>query len=161
MLRLALPHVKLNFDHAIAYPEVIRPTQAVPEEPVYDWMIELFGRDPSSELVKEKLGERGWKRKAFENYKAYLLSEYGTLEPKALYSKWFYIDKSLPVWDRTSDTDTSPIGWFDTSTETFRRGGQENLLHEDKPETRELLQSDPKPEVSLVSAWLRRQCRFG
>lgn len=154
MLRLAMPHAGFNPDNAIAYPEVIRPTQAVPKSPAYDWMIEMLGQDLSQEWVADKIGEHGWRIKAFENYRDYILSTYNTLDARGVYTKWFSkgVGK-LPVWDRTSDSATEPIGWFDVETQSFRRGPQEELLHEDKP--------DVKPEVSLVSAWLRRQCRFG
>lgn len=152
MLRLAMPHAGFNPDGAIKYPEQSRPTQAEPSVTTYDWMFEMLGQDSSQGWVREKIGMHGWRVGAFENYKKYILSEYETLNPRALYSAWLS-NGFLPVWDRTNDSATTPVGWFDVKTQSYHRGGQEELLHEDRP--------DQKPEVSLVTAWLRKQCRFG
>jgi len=152
MLRHAMPHASFNPDGAVSFPEEVRPMDVEPAVSTYDWMIEMLGQSLSEPWVKEKLGERGWKVKAFDNFKAYLVRTYGTTEPRLLYQAWFSDDGKgqIPVWDRTSDTATEPIGWFDSRSNNYRRGDQEELIHEDKPE-----------DVSLVMAWIRRICRFG
>ena len=155
MLRQAMPHKSFNPDGAISYPEEIRPTQADPMVPLYDWLIEMLGQDVSEPWVKEKVWQRGWKIKSFENYRKFILDKYKTTDVKVVYNKMFAEDGELPVWDRTSETATRPIGWYSLSTQSYRRGDEklhEELLHEDKP--------DPDKPLSLVVSWIRRECRI-
>jgi len=156
-----MPHSWFNPDGAVYFPDedefypvpaskVFGPEHVKNRAPVYDWMIEMLDQDLDDPMVRQKLGERGWKKDAFEDYRNYVQRTCGSLNVRDVYRKWF--GKSgqtlLPIWDRTRSGATEPIGWYNMETENYQREPVEKI-HIDEP------------EIPLVMSWLRRQCRLG